>query len=274
MIQLRVELYYDKTIEKYPSPSTISLQELLDELNKLELIGIQVLLKEKSSSSSNIQATEEEIRSIRPQKRGSIVASRGSVLPLSGSKKLNLQNTPVLLVRDGTKPVYVFPCKVGERYYGVLDGISFLRGLENELSDPKTTSSNLPELEGKMEQALVSKLERNPKLLGSDFELVYSEYETGTGKADLILKDSKGTQFVVEVERTATDAAVGQVIRLTAGFEKKNPGTIAVPTIVCFRMNPNVQLAAQRAGIEAWTYDEASGLFQKGANLTTTNVSP
>ncbi len=190
----------------------------------------------------------EEIRRIKPQSRGSVVASGGRFLPISGSKKLNLHNTPVLLVKEtddeiDSSPIYVFPCKVGERYYSALDGISFL---SNSLP-------NLGELQGEMEESLISLLKADPEKLEHGLIFRSSEDSLSTGKTDLVLVDSNSRFLLVEVEREATDSTVGQVLRLAAGFESDHGGAEKVRcAIVCFRINDNVLAAANRAGIEVW----------------------
>ena len=52
--------------------------------------------------------------------------------------------------------------------------------------------------------------------------LVLDDYEreTSMGKTDIVFRDSTGKFLVIEVEREATDSTVGQILRLSAGFEK------------------------------------------------------
>lgn len=195
------------------------------------------------------------IRDIRPQSRGAVVTSGGDMLPLSGRKKLNLSNTPILLVKSDGRPEYVFPCKVEEKYYDVLQGISFL-------------VQNLPErvkLEGEGETPISSKLKESPKSLEDDLEFDAYEVETGSGVADLLFHDCNGRHLLIEVEREASDATIGQILRLCAGFEKKNglePGSVRTG-IVCLRANRNVVSAADRARIEIWKTDPKIQHFSK-----------
>jgi len=240
---LEIAAFYDKN-----SGGEKPLGSVLAEVSKLEARDVRVSLFEKSKiSMEKMKRAVEEIRRIKPQSRGSVVASGGNKLPISGSKKLNLQNTPVLLVSelgDGgdPRPVYVFPCKVGERYYSVLDGISFLKG----------SLPNLVELPGEMEETLMETLRSNPEKLEPGLVFHSSEQTIPTGKTDLLFTDSSGSFLIVEVERAATDSAVGQILRLAAGFEQNHGQSKLRSAIVCFRINDNVLAAANRAGIEVW----------------------
>ena len=240
---LEIAAFYDKN-----SGGTKPLESVLSEVSKLESRDVRVSLFEKSKiSTEKMKRAVEEIRRIKPQARGSVVASGGNTLPISGSKKLNLQNTPVLLVSElgdsgDPRPVYVFPCKVGERYYSVLDGISFLKG----------SLPNLIELPGEMEETLMETLRSNPEKLESGLVFHSSEQMIPTGKTDLLFTDSNDSFLIVEVERQATDSAVGQILRLAAGFERDHGKSKVRSAIVCFRINDNVLAAANRAGIEVW----------------------
>lgn len=242
---LEISAFYDSSSSSaYSHP----LQDVLSGLSKLESHGVRVFLFDKDKlSNGELKKAVEEIRRIKPQSRGSVVASGGQILPISGSKKLNLQNTPVLIVRqteDGSdsSPIYVFPCKVGESYYSALDGISFLF---NSLP-------NLGDLPGEMEESLILVLKSHPEKLESGLVFCSSENSLTTGKADLVFTDSQSKFLLVEVERVATDSAIGQVLRLAAGFER-DQGTGRVRcAIVCYRINDNVLAGAERAGIEVW----------------------
>ena len=255
---LEITAFYDKN----SSTSGPLLESALGGLSKLETLGVQIKVLEKQSlSDPQMRKAVEEIRRIKPQSRGSVVASGGRILPISGSKKLNLLNTPVLLVQetDGAAdptPIYVFPCKVGERYYSVLDGISFL----------SSTLPNLVELPGEMEETLISLLREDPQKLEDGLIFRSSEDTLTTGKTDLVFTDSHSQTLLIEVEREATDSAIGQVLRLAAGYERDH-GTERVRCgIACFRINDNVLLAAERADIEVWRALDQGKKFLKLSN--------
>ena len=177
------------------------LEEILVKFSNLNSAKVRVKQTEKNDLRVEERVIE-DIRMIKPQSRGSVVASGGNPLPISRSKKLNLQNTPVILVRDRKKPVYVFPCKIGERYYSIIDGISFL----------KENLPNLAELEGEMEDALVTIISDAPEKLEEGLVLEDLELDTPTGKTDMVFRDQGGQFLVVEVEREAADSAVGQIL--------------------------------------------------------------
>lgn len=250
---LEITVYYDKN-----SKTAGQLEAIFEALTKLEdATGVPMTKIERSSlSARQMEKVVDQIRQMKPQTRGSVVASGGDPLPISGSKKLNLVNTSVLLVTEidaRASPVYVFPCKVGERYYGVLDGVSFLT---NSLPD-------LEELPGEMEETLVLALKDDPSKLEDGLAFKSSEKVLKTGKADLIFVDSNLRTLLIEVERVATDSAIGQVLRLAAGYERDHGPEKVRCGIACFRINDNVVMAAERAGIEVWKALEQGKKFQK-----------
>lgn len=254
---IEIAVYYDKLIEKYPE---YSLNSVVDEVSKLESRFVKVTLSErKTMSKPQTEKAVDDIRRIKPQSRGSVVASGGKTMPISGSKKLNLQNTPVILVKEtngsevDSKPVYVFPCKVGERYYGVTDGISFL----------KETLPHLMDLPGEMEETIAGILRASPEKLEPGLVFRSAEDLLSTGKTDLVFNDAGDSILIVEIEREATDSAIGQILRLSAGFERDHglkPNSVR-SGIACFRINDNVLAAADRARIEVWKLQDS--LFRK-----------
>ena len=183
-----------------------------------------------------------KIHSIIPQKRGAIVTSRGTPLPLSGRKKLNLGNTPILIVEDEERPTYVFPCRLGETYYDVNAGLAHLRA---NLPD-------LPPLSGMNEKDLSEIIVKNPEILENGLRGPRLEFDSGAGIIDIVLIDKNERHVLVEVEREADDAPLGQILRLCAAYEKK----YSLPTgsvrgmIACMRAREFMQDAARRADIE------------------------
>jgi hypothetical protein len=235
------------------------MELFVSKVPRLESLGSDVLILEETGlSNEKKEQAVETIRRIKPQSRGSVVASGGKFLPISGSKKLNLQNTPVMIVKEknggsDSVPIYVFPCKIGERYYDVREGISFLL---QSLPD-------LPELQGEMEETLIVTLKSHPERLEAGLSFRSSEDTLRTGKADLIFTDAISRILLVEVERVATDAAVGQILRLAAGYEKDHGSERIRCGIVCYRVNSNVILAMDRAGIEVWKAEGQGEKFTK-----------
>lgn len=184
----------------------------------------------------------DKMRTIIPQKRGGIVTSRKMILPLSGTKKLNLGNTPILIVEDDGRPAYVFPCRLGETYYGIEDGITHLR----------SNLPGLPELTGLSEKDLTEIILKQPKVLGRGLHDPREEVETSAGTIDIVFRDDNERNLLVEVEREADDAPLGQILRLCAAYEKKlSLSRESVRgMIVCLRAREFIQDAAKRAGIE------------------------
>jgi len=242
-----VDLYYDESANYARTPLD-QVFRALDDLNKEKGQLVAISKSEcKVLSERMLKGIADDIRSIKPQARGSVVTSGGFHLPLSGTKKLNLKNIPILLVRNESGPLYVFPCKSGEIYYDVIAGIKFLRD----------NLPNLIELPAGAEELITSIIRNRPELIEEGLSLVSSEFETSRGKGDLLFKDVNDRMLLVEVEREAFDQSIGQILRLCAGYENQQglePGTIRA-AIACIRINDNVQAAAKRAGIEVRMID-------------------
>jgi len=71
------------------------------------------------------------------------------------------------------------------------------------------------------------------------------------GRIDVLLKDKTNRFLVIEVEREARDATIGQVLRLSASLARReniDPDHIR-KMIVCARINSHVELAAGSVNI-------------------------
>jgi hypothetical protein len=238
--RIRLDLYYDER-----APYAAELERVLSLVKELERSTSAEASLHGSKDMGKDEAANlvDAIRSIIPQERGSIVTSRGVFLPLSKSKKLNLGNTPVLVVRLDERLSYVFPCKIGERYYDLVAGLEHLKSswpLLRPLSEPRE------------EKTIVELVAHDPSIIENGLELMGIEIGTGSGFADLLLKDPLGNITVIEVERETGDAAIGQVLRLAAALEKEKRGVEVRGAIVCMRIRDGVLAAAARANIGVW----------------------
>jgi hypothetical protein len=239
---IEISIFYDERA-KY----ALSIEKLLEKFSLLaKKEDVKLIIKDRAEiAKQDEKKILAAIREIKPQLKGKVRASRGGKLPISGSGKLNLGNTPVILVSRDGEQVYVFPCRMGEKEYDISSGLDFL-------------SENLPALpllKSETEDDILAELENDPTLLEDSLRFKATEVDTSTGKADLLFLDSTGKHLLVEVERDAGDAAVGQILRLCAGYESKvglASGSVRIG-IVCLRMNDNVRAAAKRGGIEVWT---------------------
>jgi hypothetical protein len=236
-----LELYFDESVSYKEDISKIrDLCFILEKDSKASFRQIE----RQTLSSGTMKEVEDEIRGLNPQERGSIVTSHGFILPLSNSKTLNLRNTPVLLVKSEERLVYVFPCLLGDTYYNVLKGLDHL---QNNLPA-------LPSLTGLMEEAVIARVLNKLDVFEEGLIIQDREVETSAGRADLVLLDKQGRHLIIEVERQATDSALGQVLRLCAAYERKfGVSSEQVRAVVaCIRIHEFVSEAANRAGIEIW----------------------
>jgi hypothetical protein len=236
MPRIKIELFYDKI--------SLPVKELVREC---ESIASRFDLSYEHHSAQSLGNKEKlvianKIRSIIPQRRGAIKTSAGTILPLSGTKKLNLVNTPVILIERDGEPLYVFPCKIGETHYDVNAGIDFI-------------SSNLPELPqlpGLSEETLAELILNKPDILEPGLLNPRTEVESGAGLIDIVFQDSNGKYLLVEVERKADDKPLGQILRLCAAYERKCglPSDEVRGLIACLRVGESIRSAAKRSGIE------------------------
>ncbi len=267
-----MQLIFDDSAPSYRE----RLPEILESASKLsKKLGIHLDLLEIKSIKDRQENSLliDSIRSILPQERGSIVSSRGHILPLSKTKKLNTGNTPILIVKKGSRAIYVFPCLVGERYMDLESGLRHIEASWPRLDPLKVQNE---------EDAIINQISERPALLEPGLCLVGVEVDTGAGFADAIFKDQGGNFLVIEAEREATDSSIGQILRLAAAFEGKRGRRLQnrrkIETdellaqnetkkgkraeegvragIVCFRAHEFVISAAKRAGIEVWTLDQ------------------
>jgi len=196
-------------------------------------------------SAEDIERLASSIRSIPPQVRGRIVSSGHHILPLSGKKRLNLKNTPVILVRKNDVPADVFPHLLGTRYVEPEQALS--RILE-------AGPDEYIEARGILEDPLVKILSDYPGSLGRGTILVGRDAETGAGVIDLLLRDDAGNDVVIEVETRARDPSVAQVCRLAAGYAKtKNiPLERVRKVIVCLEYEGNLPTTCMGSGVELY----------------------
>jgi hypothetical protein len=182
------------------------------------------------------------LRGLIPQKRGEIVTSRGDMLPLSGNKNLNLDNTPILLIEKDELLIDVFPRRLEDQYVNVGEGLVGM--LEQGIELKRAVFSP--------EDIARSRLVTNPDVIEGGLKSVGEEVSVEAGKIDVLLRDGANRFLVVELKREATDATIGQVLRLTASLARREnqPSNSLRKMIVCARINSHVELAASSVGIE------------------------
>ena len=241
-LKIELELYYAK-LASY-SKTLRDILELISSVQKEKRIELKLVEKSELSTEA-LRVVISNIRSVYPQARGAIKTSRNNLLPLSNSKNLNLTNTPVLIVKAEQNVVYVFPCRIGESYFDIKKGIQHL----------SRNLPNLPPLQGKMEDALIDRLLSNLNVYEKGLKKEQVKFETSAGEADVLLRDSHGLYVLVEVEREANDHALGQVLRLAAGFAKtRNLQKEKLRVVIASeRKRGAIEDAARWANVEVWT---------------------
>lgn len=143
----------------------------------------------ETMSESSIEGLRAQIRAITPQMRGRIVSSGGNILPLSHSKRLNVVNTPILLLFADETPLQVYPHMLGKAYIAVEEGLK--RILEKGPED-------IGEDKGLLEEPLRRMLSGNPSMLEEGASCLGVEVDVDVGVADLLLRGKDGHYIVVE----------------------------------------------------------------------------
>ncbi len=241
-ISCSLVLYYKETAT-YAGEMT-RLRQMLDTISSQWGILYEAIESSKISDDEG-ERLMNEFRSIQPQIRGRIVTSKGRMLPISKSKRLNLDNTSILeVIRDG-RAIDVYPHILGTRYFSINEFLEHALkfGLENHF-----------QARGLLEEPVVKILSENPGILGVGVEFLGSEVDVGTGVADMLFRDAEGRSIVVEVETNADDFAVGQVSRLAAGYTSKHnlDPKMVRKVIICQTSTKNLKEAATGVGIELY----------------------
>jgi hypothetical protein len=238
----KIELYYYQN-----ATYSTDLQKILDIINKLiQTWQIEYeIFEAQNISAEEIQKIETSIRSIPPQVRGRIVSSGNHILPLSRKKKLNLKNTPIIILKKKGIPTAVFPHLLGTNYGRPLDSLSRIL---------KVGPDEYREARGLLEDPIVKILSDYPEALGKGISFVNTNVETDAGIIDILLKDELENHIVVEVETKAKDAAVAQVCRLAAGYAK----SINLPlenirkVIVCISYEGQLDVTCEGSQVELY----------------------
>jgi len=192
-------------------------------------------------AAEHVRRLIDDIRSIRPQMRGRVVSSGGKVLPLSGSKLLNVANTPIVVLRENGSAIDVFPHLLGTAYFDVDSSLDRILNL-----GPREYVQD----RGLLESPIVKVLADNPTLLEKGMKFIGSGVEVPAGLVDVLLQDREGVDVVVEVETKARDNAVGQVLRLARSHAEQMGKKHVRKMIVCHDFDVGLPLACKEAGIE------------------------
>jgi len=232
---------YLKKGAAYPAKVDGVLSLLEETQRKWQIAYSQV--EAEGMKASDVQKFKSEIHSILPQVRGKIVSSKGFVLPLSGNKNPNLENTPVLILYENNGPVNVFPHLLGTTYFDIEEALqSILKFGPRDYLGSK----------GLLEDPVVKIVSNYPSILELGMRSIDANVDTEAGEIDLVLQDRESHYAVVEAETNANDFAVGQVCRLAASYAEKvkSPLKDIRRLIVCIGYDKNVQKTCEGANVE------------------------
>ncbi|WP_455364903.1 endonuclease NucS domain-containing protein [[Eubacterium] cellulosolvens] len=242
-IVLKLNLYfsnnqpYDKEIIKF--------RKKLEGLHRRWNIETKIV-DSSTLEESALDRLKQDIRGTAPQVRGKVVSSKNFVLPLSRTKNLNFQNTPILVIYDEKGlALDVYPHLLGTSYVGI----------ENVLDKMnKVGPSDYLSRRGILEDPIVKIISDDPSIIGEGMVFVASNVHVSSGVIDILLRDEGGSIVVVEVETKATDYAVGQVCRLAVGYAADNKiGVETVRKIIVSRnLEGGIKDSAEGAGVELY----------------------
>ncbi len=235
----RLHLYY-----KQGAHYTCNIERLLTQLRiALDRWNMQCNVVEDAALTETTRTRlVNDLRLILPQARGRIVTSGGRVLPLSGSKKLNLQNTPILVLSKADNVLNVYPHMLGTTYFDIESSLQKIIDV-----GPREHMA----ARGLLEEPLLKILTDHPAALEDGMSFADTMIKVPAGEIDLLLKDKQGTMVVVEIETRATDFSVGQVSRLAHSFTQTSNGERPLRRlIVCIGSEMNTPSACAAAGVE------------------------
>jgi RecB family endonuclease NucS len=250
-------LLYIKS-SKLEDRSETPIRNLLEKLSQQEKALTVKVVDASKLTDTDQEKIAVEIRSIPPQARGRVVSGGGMILALSHAKKLNFDNTPIIIVKDNLdRPIAVFPHALEGKVETVEDHLkdALALGVDEALHRKRIPT----------EEILTELISTMPSIFENDATVIGHEYPTSTGTIDLLLLDKNGTPIVVEVEVTATEQAIGQVHKLAEGYSK-TAETVSLESditrlarekpvrkaIICLKTKGRLQEACRSAGIELY----------------------
>ncbi|MCX6660846.1 MAG: endonuclease NucS [Candidatus Bathyarchaeota archaeon] len=238
----KIKLYFDLQ-GSYQNRLTM-LHGLLEDIKKKWNVSCEET-EVRNLSKEEIKNLPSLIRSIPPQVRGRIVSSGHHVLPLSRTKRLNLRNTPITILKIDDAPADVYPHLLGTNYATPEDFISRIL---------RVGPSEYLQARGLLEEPIIKILADYPESLGKGTSLLMISHETEAGVIDIILQDVKGNPIVVETETRAKDSSVAQVCRLAAGYAKSNGLSLEQvrKMIVCLGYEGQLETTCEGSGVELY----------------------
>jgi len=190
-----------------------------------------------------------QIRTASQRAKIRVTSKGGGILPISRSKKLNIDQIPILIRKEERKISQVFPHEEGpkgsrieiNRYLEQLLEADTFQGFEKQViseDDIWKFASNFP-----------SKIEEGLKYHSREIEIE-------GGIIDMVFVDKQGNHVLVEVEIKATDAAIGQVSRFPIPYaEKYNlPRESIRKAIVCIEITDSRIIACKENQIEVYQF--------------------
>ncbi|WP_287585427.1 endonuclease NucS domain-containing protein [Candidatus Borrarchaeum sp.] len=224
------------------------IKDLLEKVKEKHQIDYQIITS-NMLSETEIETILDQIRKASQRAQVRVSSSGGGMLPISRSKKLNVNQIPILLVMDQERPWHIFPNEKGGK--GQKFEISFY--LEKLLeSDQIEGFEQLALSEEDIDRILAN----FPSMIEKGLKYESREVEVEGGVIDMVFIDSKENHMLVEIEIKGTDAAIGQVSRFSIPYAKKFgiPHEKIRKAIVCIEISESRIVACKENNIEVYQF--------------------
>lgn len=210
------ELYYSPS--DTPNELVDEVKELLQKLQDKKEIVFKIF---DSLDNEERQFLEDEIRTAATRGKFKVVSGGGGPLAISrSSKRLNLINGPVLIIRQKGRVKEVFPRGI----QGIKDSrISPREFLKRSLFSDKPVGERLED-RSFAEKDLRNLIINAPSLIEEGLTFLDTEVKIGSAVIDLVVVDQQENHLLLEFKLTAKDQTIGQVTRYNYEEYSKKSG--------------------------------------------------
>ena len=202
--KVTLELYYK--IPVTPNEDINQALKLLEEIKLKKGYSYQII---DDLSSSEEEDLKDEIRIAAGRWKFKVVTKGGGALVISGSKKLNYQHGPILVIRTNKKIIEVFPRGDPGSKESRWTAIDFLQTFLKE----NKAITEVFKGQTFSEEDLRNLIKGTPGIIETGLTYSDVEVEIDSSRIDLVLIDKKQNHLLLEFKLNATDQTIGQVTR-------------------------------------------------------------
>ena len=224
------------------------VKNLLEKVKEKHQIDYQVVISDQLDEISKEELLN-QIRTVSLRAKIRVKSSGGGILPISRSSQLNIDQTPILIVREDERPSMIYPHERGPKGHR-FEVISYLE----RLLEVETIQGF--EQQAISEEDMCRILANFPSMIEKGLKYESREVEVEGGVIDMVFIDAQDNHMLVEIEIKGTDAAIGQVSRFPIPYaEKYNiPRERIRKAIVCIEISDSRIVACKENGIEVYQF--------------------